>query len=312
MQTTLVRLLLLLVLAACGQVITITLPGGPAADGGESATAPPEGYVKPFSTAPHAFRRSQPGEPVRAGRVSERYELRDGDCAGSDCGNFRARAEIAQDRSVIEARLDRDIWYGWSFHNATIRAVSRDQWLGTVLGQWKLEGEAPAIFRLVQVPAGEDGFARCDPTVCTKPARAGDDVVVELDEMADAYDWGPAQNQGRICSLFSLEENLGKWVDLVVNTNFGTDGYGYLRIWVNGALRCSYQGQMISPDRARTAAPGPSVRRGIFNSYMERWNQTFGAAPKPTLIAYYDEFRSGPARASVDPATLDAGGRAVD
>jgi hypothetical protein len=307
-----------LALAACGRVITITLPGGPTAAGvaagvraAAAAATPPEGYARLFSPAPHAFRHSAAGEPVRAGRVSERYELRDGDCGGSDCGAARARAEIAQVPGSAGAALDRDIWYGWSFHNATIGSVTRDRWLGTVIGQWKAEGEAPAIFRLVQVPADEDGFARCDPGICTGGSSAAEDVVIELDAMAAAYGWGAAQNQGRICRLFGMEANRGRWVDLVVNTNFGTDGFGYLRVWVNGALRCSYQGQLVPPGTAKGGA-GPLVRRGIFNSYMERWNRTQGGAPKPTLIAYYDEFRTGASRAEVDPGLRTAGMRAVD
>jgi hypothetical protein len=243
--------------------------------------------------------------------VSERYELRDGDCGGSDCGAARARAEITQEPGTAGAALDRDIWYGWSFHNATIGSVTRDRWLGTVIGQWKPEGESPAIFRLVQLPKGEDGFGGCNPAVCTRGGSAADDVVVELDAMAAAYGWGAGQNQGRICRLFGMAENRGKWVDLVVNTNFGTDGFGYLRVWVNGALRCNYQGQLVASGSARRGA-GPLIRRGVFNSYMERWNRTQGAAAKPTLIAYYDEFRSGISRAEVDPALRTPGMQAVD
>ncbi|MEX0628528.1 MAG: hypothetical protein WD230_07865, partial [Cucumibacter sp.] len=48
-----------------------------------------------FSPAPHAF--IAVAEPVRRGRVAERYELRDGDCGGSDCTAPRARAEVVQD-----------------------------------------------------------------------------------------------------------------------------------------------------------------------------------------------------------------------
>ena len=306
--------LLAVLLAGCGGSITITLPGGsaPATTTGPRA-APvarppvaraavlPKGYTRLYSPAPHAFRNSALGEPVRRGTTAERYELRDGDCGGSDCGSARARTEITQDRTVTKARLDRDIWYGWSFYNATIGAVTRDTSLGTVLGQWKLEGDQPSSFRLLQVASGEGDLSRCDPRICTRGGAAGDDVMLELDEMAQAMGWGAAQNQGRICRLFSLEANRGRWVDLVVNTNFGTDSFGYLRVWVNGELRCAYQGQIVSPRAARTASPGPTDRRGIFNSYTERWTRAFGARPKPTLIAYYDEYLSGAARTDVDP-----------
>lgn len=305
MRTVLASLLLLLGLVACGQVIVITMPGG-----GPLRARLPDGYVQLYSPAPHAFRYSLPGEPVRSGKVSERYELRDGDCGGSDCGNFRARTEIVQEPGSIVARLNQDIWYGWSFFNATVGTVTRDQALGTVFGQWKLEGEQPAIFRLLQVPVGDNGFAGCDRRYCTGTGSSADDVVVELAEMNDALGWGAAQNNGRVCRLFSLEQNRGRWVDLVVNTNFGTDGYGYLRVWVNGQLKCDYQGQLVSTARAATKVSGPSVRRGIFNSYMGRWEKAFGGMPKPTLVVFYDEFRTGVSRSSVDPGSGGQG--AVD
>jgi hypothetical protein len=331
-------------LAGCGSTITIVLPGGPTAGtaagtttagaaarpaarpaagtaaaraprkpaGKAAAAAPPAlpaGYARLFSPAPHAFRYSLGPEPVRRGAVSERYELRDRDCGGSDCGNFRARAEIAQNRDATLARLDRDIWYGWSFFNANMGAVTDKSSLGVVLGQWKLEGDVPASFRLLQVARGENDLSRCDPRFCTRGGTAADDVMLELDEMAQAMGWKAAQNRGRICRLFSLEGNRGRWVDLVVNTNFGTGGHGYVRVWVNGELRCSYQGQVVSARAARTASPGPTARRGIFASYTERWVKAFGQRPRPTLVAFYDEFLAGSSRDNVDPGLRAAQGR---
>jgi hypothetical protein len=237
---------------------------------------------------------------VRRGQRSERYELREGDCGGSDCGNYRARAQVVEDREATEARLDRDIWYGWSFYNESILSVSHDQYLGTVVGEWKLGGDQPSIFRLVQVAPEEDGWQACDPAVCTLSGSPADDVVVELDEITESLGWGEAQNDGRICRLFGMEANRGRWVDMVVNTNFGTDGYGYLRIWVDGVLRCNYLGQLVSAERARTEVLGPTHRRGLFNSFTRRWAQSHGTTPKPTLIAYYDEFLTGRSRAEVD------------
>ncbi len=303
----LAALLALSLLAACGQAILITLPGLP----GPGPVEAPRGYDRLFSPAPHAFRYSGEGEPVRRGRAAERYELREGDCGGSDCGNFRARAEITQDPDADLPPLNRDVWIGWSFYNDNIAPVTRETWLGTVLGQWKLEGEQPAIFRLVQQPQGAGNWGACDPRICTPGGDARFDVVMQLDEMRQAYGWGPAQNDGNICRLFSMAAAQGRWTDIVINTNFGTDSFGYLRVWVDGQLRCNYQGPLISPPRALTPVAGVNHRRGIFLSYTERWVQNFGAAPKPTLIAYYDEFRIGSSRAEVDPAIADAAGAAA-
>ncbi len=141
-------------LAGCGQIITITLPGA------QPGAALPTGYEQLFSPAPHAFRRSLPGEPVRLGKTSERFELREGDCGGSDCENARYRTEIKEENRVVEARLGQDIWYGWSFYNANIAAVTRDRSLGTVIGQWKPEGEQPPVFRIAQTVPGATGAAQ--------------------------------------------------------------------------------------------------------------------------------------------------------
>jgi hypothetical protein len=302
-------ILLPALVAGCGSSITITLPGGGAARAAREPVIP-KGYARLYSPAPYAFRFSTADEPVRRGKRSERFELREGDCGGSDCGRNRARAVVIALSSAISARLDHDIWYGWSFYNASVGAVTREQSLGTVLGQWKLEGDQPSSFRLVQVATGEGDLARCDPAVCTRGGADGDDVMLELDEMAQAMGWGTAQHQGRICRLFGLAANRGRWVDIVVNTNFGTDAYGYLRVWVNGELRCNYQGQVVSAAAAQARVAGPTNRRGLFNSYTGRWTKAFGAAPKPTLIAYYDEYLSGASRADVDTRLREAQGLA--
>lgn len=304
-------------LAGCGRTVSVTLPGLPDLSApGAAPAAVPAGFELLYSPAPHALMRAAAPQPVRRGTYSERYELREGDCGGSDCGAFRARAEIIQDRETTPARLNRDFWAGFSFHNASIGAVTAETALGTVIAHWRLGAEQLSIFRLVQAAPNPRGFAGCADDYCTPGGGAADDVVVELQEIAAAQGWGAAQNHGRICRLFSMAEAQGQWVDIVVNTNFGTDGAGYLRIWVNGDLRCNYLGPLVS-GQALTAlsadVPGPTHRRGIFNSYTQAWAENFGTAPKPTLIAYFDEYAEGLSRAEVDPALRQAGGApAVD
>jgi hypothetical protein len=295
-------LFVLTLLAACGQVITISVPGG------ASRNAPPDGFELLFSPAPHAFTIATTPQPVRRGAQSERYELRDADCGGSDCGNYRARAEISEIRDQVAARLDRDFWIGWSFYNENIGSVTRETSLNSVFGQWKLAGEQPSIFRFVQTPMGDGNWGTCNTAYCNRGGAATDDVVVQLDEIRQAMNWGDAQNNGNICRLWGMEANRGRWVDVVVNTNFGTDGYGYLRIWVNGEMKCNYTGQLVSAERARTPVLGPSNRRGIFASYTQRWTEYQGAAPKPTMLAYYDEYLTGLSRGEVDTRLREANG----
>lgn len=294
----LLRLALVGFLAACGSSITIKLPeaGG---IGGPSAT-PPRGFSLLYSPADWAFARAIAPDPLRRGERSERFELRDADCGGSDCGNSRARAQIIQDRGASSARVNRDFWAGWSFYNASIGAVAATTSLGTVVGEWKIEGEAPALFRFIQLPADARGWRGCAANVCDPSGPANADVVVELDAIATAAGWGAAQNRGRVCRLFNMAQARGRWTDIVVNTNFGNDGFGYLKVWVDGTLRCDYKGQIAVAGRGT-----PTHRRGIFNSNFTRWS---AATPKPTLIAYYDEYLEGSARGDVDTAARQAAG----
>lgn len=297
-----------LVLVGCGQVITINLPGGSSAAQSYGDGALPQGYERFLSPATWNFRYSWPGEPVRRGQVAERYELRDGDCADADCANGRLRAEIREAQKAQTAQVGKDIWYGWSFYNDNIGAVTRDQSIGTVLGQWKPDGDSPTVFRIVQTYQNELDWTKCSPAYCNPLGNPGEDVVAELENMRVAGNWGATQNFGDVCRLFSMAENRGKWVDIVVNTNFAANDDGYLRIWINGEMRCNYYGRMVAGTRFGLGAPSLSHRRGLFASYTKPYRDNQGSAPIPTMIAYYDEFRSGQARIDVDPAARELAG----
>jgi hypothetical protein len=291
-------LAILVVLAACGTTITINVPGV------EGGSQPPRGYAMHLSPAAHAF--AFVAEPVRRGRRAERFELRQGDCTGSDCEAGRFRAEIREQPEAVQAVLGREIWYGWSFRNENIAAVSRETSLGLVLGQWKLEGPQPPIFRLTQSAAGEGNWASCDPAVCNRNGSPADDVVVELEDMRVTRNWGSAQNNGMVCRLFSLSGTRGQWVDIVVQTNFSIADDGYLNVWVNGVQKCAYRGPLVASTGGATV--GPSQRRGIFASFTRRFTESQGGAPIPTMVAYYDEFLTGPGRTDVDTRLREGAG----
>lgn len=295
-----VALVLLTFPSACGSVLPFEISRRDT-NTYASDFAPPRGYSRDFSPAAHNFRRATAsvGEPVRMGRVSERFELRDGDCDVTDCTKPRARAEIQLSPKANPARVGQDVWYGWSFYNESVPAFTKENSLRLVFGQWTMGGGQRSIFRFIQLGAGESDFTTCDPRICTNPTTAQGDLVVQLDDIASYNRWGRAQNNGYICRLFDLTEQKGKWVDLTVNTNFSTGIDGYLRIWVNGRLACDYSGPLVSPPNARSKRK-PEHRRGIFSSWDRRWRTTMEGARKPTLVVYYDEFRIGTYRAEVD------------
>jgi hypothetical protein len=291
-----------LALVACGTTITISVPGA----GGVGAAQPPRGYALHLSPAAHAF--GYVGDPVRRGARAERYELRDGDCTGSDCEARRFRAEIKEEPTAVEAQLGREVWYGYSFMNGSIPSATRETALGLVLGQWKLEGDQPPVFRITQAAAGEGNWAACDPSICNRAGTAGDDVVIELEDMRRARGWGAAQNNGHICRLFNLAATRGQWMDIVIRTNFSIAPDGYLQVWVNGVQKCDYRGPLVATTGGTTT--GPSARRGIFASFTKPWFDNQAGRQIPTLVAFYDEFRTGPGRTDVDTRLREAAGLA--
>ncbi|WGW04292.1 heparin lyase I family protein [Tropicibacter oceani] len=297
-----------LFLAGCLPVIP-----GLAPDAGD-LTTPARGYERFFSPAPHNFRYAvaDDGAPVRYGARAERYELRTGDCGGSDCGNARYRAEIRMTDDSNPAKIGEDIWYGWSFYNSSVPGFFRDESLRLVFGQWTMGGDANPAIRLIQLGEGEGNWDSCRRAICAGPERATGDVVIQLEDLRRTFNWGDGENQGYVCRLFDMQDNTRSWVDLVMQTNFSQGTDGYLRVWVNGALKCDYSGPIVSP-KSLFEGDTPGHRRGVFSSYTTRWDDTHGRRPKPTLVVYYDEFRVGKSRADVDTRwRIAAGEPAVD
>ncbi|MEP5153372.1 heparin lyase I family protein [Planktotalea sp.] len=273
--------------------------------------APPTGFTRAFSPKPYNFTRAYAtqGKPVRFGEYSERFELRDGDCDVTNCSSPRARAEIQRDADFIKANVGDDIWYAWSFYNQSIPSFTAKNSLRLVFGQWTMGGQRPAIFRLMQVGQDEVNFAGCDPTVCSNIFPVRGDVVLQLDDIAKTYKWGESQNNGNICRLFDMTAARGQWVDLTVNTNFSTGDDGYLRVWVNGQLVCSYSGPIVSQASVlERSGNKPEHRRGIFSTWTNRWKGATGGAAIPTMVAYYDGFRFGSSFAEVN-APFDQDGQ---
>jgi len=304
------RTVLFLSIFLTGCIDSIRNPSSENADG----FSPENGYERFYSPAEHNFRYvfAEHNAPTRRGIRSERYELRDGDCGGSDCGNARYRTEIRMPTKTNPAKVGKDIWYGWSFLNAGVPSFKRKDSLRLVFGQWGISGGATPAIRLIQLGEDEGNWAACQDTTCATSATNHGDLVVQLADMNRALNWGKDNNEGYVCRLFEMKHQQYRWVDLVMNTNFSDSEDGYLRIWVNGDLRCSYSGPIVSAN-SLLKGKKPGHRRGIFSSYTDRWSKTYGANPKPTLVVYYDEFAVGKSRAQVDPALREQAGKpAID
>lgn len=201
------------------------------------------------------------------------------------------------DNSSLNPNLDEDVWIGWSFYNYSATTAPFYQ---PVFGQWKVNRDENGGHAII-------GFKANRRPSDLRVRRGNDDVFVELDDMRvnggyenATYSWG------NVCSLFNLASIRGRWIDIVVNTNFGTDENGYLRIWIDGDLRCNYRGRIVASKQIDFG--GASHRRGIY------WSDTRSAiGTKPTMVVYYDEFRVAKTREQVDIRLIEAyGGPPVD
>ena len=220
---------------------------------------------------------------VRYGTLSERYEVRDGDCGGSDCTNPRYRSEIMAKKNL--ASPNQEAWYGWSFYNVNIPSFNdRRKNPLIVVGQWKYGESKDGISPPIKLQHRTDGY-----------------VWVQLDDMRRTKG-----TSYKTCRLWHMEANQGRWVDIVMQTNWGTDSNGYLNIWINGLQKCNYKGQILANWKSHYPKTGYSWgnhlthRHGVYVSSTKRFRKNFPNSKLPTFIAYYDEFRQGTSRKDVD------------
>ena len=307
-QTLLTLCLIIFALPSWGQT---TFSGGSISGGKISIDKPTRaGYFNNISPYKHAFEIVSSPHPVRYGNNSERFEVRDGDCGGSDCGAPRYRSEIGINKGNTQARIGEDIWYGWSFLNHNIPTFQSNENLFITIGQWKMGGGNKPIFKISQLGIDDDKHWRlCSEEICNKKFKTSpyEDVFIQLGDMNAFGGFNNKEsNWGSVCRLFSLSENKGKWVDIVLNTNFSDKEDGYLNIWINDKKKCEYNGRIVIK-KDFSMYPGPNHRRGIFVSNTKRWDGTYinPAKKKPTLIVYYDEFRVGKSREEVDIRILE-------
>ena len=257
-----------------------------------SADRAPKGYEHLNSPHKHAFRYTQAGEPVRRGRLAERFELRNGDCIPPECRANRLRSEIREPKQRTLARTGQDIWYGWSFHVSQSPNMPGRDGLYPFFGQWKTAPDNSPTVMFIQSDHGNQ-----------------DVVFVSLSDMArqNNNSVGGAKH-GNICkNVFSISSAKKSWIDIVMTTNFATDRSGYLKVWVNEKLVCDYSGQIVATKSGQDY-PGPNHRRGIYVGNTLKWQTVHGSQPVPTWVVYYDEFLVGASRIDVDTRLREKAG----
>lgn len=201
-------------------------------------------------------------EPVRAGRVSERFELRQGDCGSqpgwSDCAMDRERVEQSQRRPWID--LDQEVWVSFSLMlDPSWQDISP---VTTTLGQFHHRDSGTPALLFVQ--RGGRYALRIESARALYPGR-------------DHY------------TLLPLEAMLGQWNDFVIQVRFTDQPHGLIRVWVNGELAVDHHGPTTL---GKTQV---FFKYGIYRSFVSR------VPNRPVGIVYWDELRSGSSRREVDP-----------
>lgn len=268
-----------------------------------------EGWGSSGNILPHQFNIVSAPYPVRYGSHSERFEIRPSDYDGMNGKSRGNRSELTQKPSPDNPRIGEDSWFGWSFFHENLLSVNYTYGWAPFLGQWKTDLDAAPV---IAIQPAHDG----------RPMD-GQYMGVSLDDLSQgrSRDWLKSNNFGVPCRLFRLDQSRGRWVDIVLNTNFGDDENGYLNIWINGELKCEYTGQItVTPvDRFRSYGVrnhGPIFKRGYWSghrSFPSRWLENHPTVEIPTFVVYYDEWRQGRSREDVDIRMIEArGGQAVD
>lgn len=269
-----------------------------------------DGWNGSGTRLPHQFNIVSAPYPVRYGSHAERFEIRPtDDNAMRDLGITGGnRSELTQRPNRENLQIGEDAWFGWSFYHENLPSgLAHDHGWNPKLGQWKTDLEAAPIIEFSPVYDGR---------------TEGTHIGVNLHdlELSRGREWSRANRFGYVCTLFSIRQSRNRWTDIVVNTNFADDENGYLRVWVNGDLRCDYRGQIVvTPvDRFRSRGVrnrGPLFKRGYWSGHLgpDRWRANYPGRPIPTFVVYYDEWRQGRSREEVDIRMIEAvGGAAID
>jgi len=218
---------------------------------------------------PYEFSKIRgPQEFIREGRRAFRFELRAGNCGAEDCRSDRERVERVEKDG---ARPGREQWHAWSMMlDASFTHAPR---ISTLLGQFKQEPHGNQLF----------SFSVENNYLVMSLVRASDAEI--------ARDVDTANVQFNIDRrLMPLGQARGRWLDIMVHSNWSPNPDGFFEVFVNGERVGSYRGQITYNTRDDV-----TFRFGIYRSHLSRYSGT-----QPTNVAYFDNIRRGNTRASVE------------
>jgi hypothetical protein len=197
---------------------------------------------------------------VKAGKFSQRFELRAGDCAStkgwSDCYTDRSRSEVTAEKTIS---VDSVNYIRFNLYLPTDFQTSRI--VKTTMGQIHQRGGPtgtagghPAMFPLLQFDARGDTYSMCWHANVT------------------------SKNTCRTYDVAHIDSLKGKWTEILLELNT-SPSTGYAKVFVNNELKVD----IVEP--LFTHIPKEFYfKYGIYNSFISR-----NVGPMPTQIAYYDE-----------------------
>ena len=153
------------------------------------------------------------GHPVRAGKQSIRFEVRDGDCGKdpdgwSDCKGDRERHELSV-AGKKDLMSKGEYWFSWSLF---FPKDHQNLWpLSNNYGQFHQKDGAPVFM--------------------FKELRGGYSVVRTIGDVD--YD------ERR---LIRNDDMSGKWHDILINAKWSKKDDGFFKVWVNDKLKYDYKG----------------------------------------------------------------------
>ena len=189
--------------------------------------------------------------PVRFGKQSLRFEVRDGDGWGWDARNDRERSEL-----LICCVNKKNTWTAWSLYLPLDYKIIFP--VKTMLAQFHNDADNPPAF------AFENQSDR--------RTNEGGGYWIEVDEYVGG------NNVPK--KLLDHSEMLGRWNDILVNAKWTYKEDGFFKIWINGKLAFNHIGK--TQDKGELI----EFHIGIYRSFLSRT-----PGPDKTQIAYYDEIR---------------------
>ena len=189
--------------------------------------------------------------PVRFGKQSLRFEVRNGDGWGWDARNDRERSEL-----LICCVNKKTTWTAWSLYlpNDYEKIFPAK----TMLAQFHNDADNPPAFAF--------------DNQSERHVNEGGGYWIAVDEYIN--------KKFLLKKLLDHSETLGRWNDILVNAKWTHKENGFFKIWINGKLAFHHKGM------TQEKGENMEFHVGIYRSFLSRT-----PGPDKTQIAYYDEIR---------------------